>query len=372
VTDYTPQVIAFDYEATGLDYWSPNFRVLSCAFAWRSEDGSIRTKVCYGKSEIESFLIRIPSGCGLIAHNVGYEFGVSHWHFKTACERIKFDTMRLVQVYDNGRDGEQKRAFRLDKCIKRILPDEPDHKAEAHEWIRANVPDVPKGKEGRYISQLPKDILERYNVGDAVATLKLYERLTDEFKRIGYDWTLDHSLYMETTKHIAIRRGKGVRVNREQLIQYKLEVENEIKAIDERFKAHFQVHISSIESDRKSRWIDGVKTERGKQKRRETVEAKRNMWEFNLKSPKQLAVLFVDTLGIKPQFTTPKGQPSFKSSHLPSWGEGGLMLAKRNKRLLVLQQTESLLELSQWDERYHIDMKTVGAATSRLAGGGYG
>jgi DNA polymerase I-like protein with 3'-5' exonuclease and polymerase domains len=362
-------VISFDFETTGLNYWSPDFKVISCAFAWRSEDGSIKTKVCYGQDSIFSFTSTIPNSIPLLCYNAGFEYGVSYFQLDSLISYQFIDAMRLVQCWDNGRDGNEKRAFKLDKVIKRILPDESDHKAEAYEWIRANVPDVPKGKEGRYISQLPKDILERYNVGDAVATLKLFERLTDEFKRIGYDWTLDHSLYMETTKHIAIRRGRGVRVNREQLAQYKLEIENEIKAIDERFKDHFQVHISSIESDRKAKWIDGPKTERGKQKRRDTVEAKRSVWEFNLKSPKQLAVLFVDTLGIKPQFTTPKGKPSFKSSHLPSWGVGGEMLAKRNKRLLVLSQTESLLELSQWDSRWHIDMKTVGTVTSRLSGG---
>ncbi len=99
------------------------------------------------------------------------------------------------------------------------------------------------------------------------------------------------------------------------------------------------------------------------------MDAKAEQFLFNVGSNKQLAALFVGKLKMTPKFVTKTGQPSFKSAFLSQWGEGGDMLKKRRKRLLVLKQCDSLLALSEYDGRWHVDLKACGTTTGRFAGG---
>ena len=105
-------------------------------------------------------------------------------------------------------------------------------------------------------------------------------------------------------------------------------------------------------------------------------DKKKNKWDehvrFNVGSNHQLRMIFVDILKMVPKFLTDKGSPSFKSPALPQWGEGGMLLGKRRKRLLVLKQATNLLILSGYDGRFHLDLKACGTSTGRYAGGTYG
>ncbi len=92
--------------------------------------------------------------------------------------------------------------------------------------------------------------------------------------------------------------------------------------------------------------------------------------KFNPGSGTQLENLFVTQLGIEPFFRTPTGSASFKSAHLYSYGEGGLLLTERKKQQIVASQAEALLEKSAWDSIYHVDVKECGTRTSRKAGAG--
>ena len=56
---------------------------------------------------------------------------------------------------------------------------------------------------------------------------------------------------------------------------------------------------------------------------------------------------------------------------LAQYGEGGLILKNQKKLIIEKVQGESLLTLSEYDGRWHIDLKAAGAATGRMAGGSH-
>ena len=72
---------------------------------------------------------------------------------------------------------------------------------------------------------------------------------------------------------------------------------------------------------------------------------------------------------MKWEFETPKGSPSFKTSHLDQWGEGGKILKIRKKRLLVLQQAVNTYASAMYDGRTHPSVRISGTRTNRVAGG---
>lgn len=401
-----PSIIAFDFETTGLDYWSPDFRVLSCAFAWQGDDGRIKTRYLVGEEEIgEQLQIIRDAGILLVAHNAAFELGVCLYRFGHVSAVPAYDTMRLVQVYDNGgKDvksagpmsledelaaltGELKikTGLGLESAVTRLLPKEfHDHKQPYYKWLRDNA-GVKKGQEGANLQKLPEDMLESYNTMDAILTLMLYQRITEEFAG-KYDWTYDHKLHMAACERIVRAKARGIRVDREQLEVSAASVDAEVVSIESAFVDKYQREIYYLEQGRWEDWIAAPKTERGKAQR--AAKPMPEDLKFNPGSSKQLAELFIDKLGMKPTFFTKEGkaskksretdpdkpafvpQPSMRASHLPSYGEGGQMLSNLKKRRLVLLQEEKLMELSAEDGRFHQDLKACGTKTGRYSGGG--
>jgi DNA polymerase I-like protein with 3'-5' exonuclease and polymerase domains len=262
----------------------------------------------------------------------------------------------------------------LANAVQRIL-NLPDHKEEAHQWLRLNVAEA-RGKLGKYLGRLPRALLERYNVGDTEATLRLYAFLVGHFARLGYDWRLDHTLYFSTVRSVVAAKIRGVRVDREALATYAKQVGREIEEISGSFSARFAVEICAVERGRLLKQIRKRKTLRGRKQfvRRYRMGSGSAVEDvrFNVGSNNQLAALFVSTLGMEPKFKTDKGAPSFRSAVLSQWGSGGEVLKTRRKRMLVLKQAEALLELSAVDGRWHVEIKVAATSTGRLAGGSHG
>ncbi len=355
-------------------------------------------------SAVLSQLCAIPPNCRVVVHNYQFEYGVVKHCFPGLEHLITHDTMRLAQVADNGgsRMAVQPEVKTYDElldsversdrnpavvshnaglglmaCAKRWLPEHyHDHKAPYHTWLREHK-GVKKGHEGAHLTLLPPEMFEAYNIADAEITLLLYETITREFERNHYDYSMDHELYKSTARMVTGAKGVGVRVDTEALTKYAEQVRGEIAEIEETFRARFLDQLTAFEHSAHNRYVESVKTVKCQEKRRlESPE------RFNLSSGKQLRELFVNILGITPKFWTkePKKtgkprkkpfepQPSFKSAHLSTYGEGGELLRTRRKRLLVLQQTLSLLKLASNDGRWHADCRAAGTATGRLAGG---
>ena len=393
------QIVVVDFETVEIqpdgtkqastEFYRDNFRVDSVAVSWR--DGSeIKSKFVIGEDASRTLLMSC-SKARLVAHNLSFELGVSRCRFPDIDLNWYADTQRLAQVYDNGGDENSYEMIMIDpetpddepdakkmplsgfglvKCAKRIL-DLPDHKLEAYEWLRKNG--VKKGREGAHLHMLPPDIYERYNVGDTETTLKLYEFIEEKFLMIDYNWRFDHELYLSTVRHIVSNKIRGVYVDREALAAYAKKVRDEIVDISDAFKKRFAKEIQQVERHNLIRRLRKYKKLKGKKAYLKKIPLRTPDYQknvvFNSGSNKQLETLFVTVLGIEPKFFTAKGSPSFKSSMIGQFGEGGLMLQARRKRGIVLAQAESLLELTAVTGRWHCDLKAVGTSTGRFAGG---
>jgi hypothetical protein len=398
---YKPSVIILDYETAltsgvpSVDYYRGDFRAVSAAFAWRRQDGSIGHLYLEGEDAIADQLAQIKAqSIPIVVHNFQFEYGVTAYRFPGFEGCIAYDTMRLVQVADNGGRqaafgwqatdegglGETKpitSGLGLVASASRWLPEErKEHKATYYAWLREYA-GVKRGQEGANLNLLPREMFEAYNIEDAVVTLLLYETLTAEFQVQGYDWTLDHNLYKSTARHVALAKGVGARVDVKGLAEYAKQVEAEIEAIEQAFRERFKAQIEPMEAAAHTAYCSEAKQEKTREKRRQGLPRR-----FNIGSNLQLKALFVDVLGVKPKFWTKAPfsnkprvkefvpQPSFKAAHLGTYGEGGELLVQRRKRLLVLQQTQALLKLAKFDDRWHPDIRACGTATGRMAGGG--
>ena len=403
VVDYeTVEIQADGSLLASTEAYRPNFRVTSCAYteeingaliSWYTE-GEDATRVELRKLEADQSRI--------VAHNIQYEILCTKCRFPEVSLNWYADSMRLSQVYDNGGDssdfvlvleedvlepGDRPKVtrkptegFSLVKCTQRILGDTSDHKKEAHDYIKKLVPNVKPKSVGSYLHLLPSDVMERYNVADTETTYRLYKHCVDYFTYIGYDWSLDHRLFLSLLNPLVDSQIRGVRVNRVGLEADRKLVAAEIVLMGTAFRARFKAEIEAVEADRLELFVSGkIKAkkpeaiQRTKDKRlaryKAGAEKALKAVQFNPGSNDQLAALFTGKLDISPVFFTDKGKPSFKSSMLHQWGEGGGMLQARRKRMLVLKQQESLLELSAFDGRWHLAIKLVGTATGRLAGG---
>ena len=407
--------VVFDFETVEImpdgstrgstEFYRHNFRASSCAFSER-RDGRVVSWYVDGEDRIREELLKLQ-GRPLIAHNIQFEMGVCKCRFPDVPVNLYCDTMRLVQNYDNGGGDDAFEIIVVDRdegfdedemeqeqdkegvkyrplqglglviSCKRILGLE-DHKKEAHDWIYANVPEAKKGKAGAHLDKLPEDILERYNLLDVERTLALYEHITEHFLTIDFDWGFDHALYLNTTRFMVDAKIRGVRVERDTAAENARKVAREMVQIEQEFRQRFETEIQQVERARLLKRIRKLKTLKGRKAyvRRAKASPYSKEWQedvaFNVGSNQQLAHLFVDVLKIQPKFFTAKGSPAFKSTMLGQWGEGGLLLGTRRKRMLVLKQLCNLYKLTEYDERFHIDIKAAGTATGRAAGGQHG
>lgn len=214
------------------------------------------------------------------------------------------------------------------------------------------------------------------NCGDTENTMELYVYITNYFKNVDFDWTFDHALFLNSVHLIIDSKIRGIKVNRIRLFNFLTVTNKKIEEIARDFRAMFIDQIRVIERERMIKYIREVKTPKARHER--LIKALHNktkyreVMEFNVGSNKQLERLFVDLLKFPVKFKAPKEGPSFKSSALVQFGEGGEVLKQRRKYLLLQKQSEALLELSKDDGRWHADLKLVAAATGRAGGGSHG
>lgn len=403
---FKPDLLCADFETALTDgtpsheYYRDDFRAISLAVAWY-KDGEVKTAYYEGEDNIARFLKK-AAGIPKVCHNLSFEYGVTKHRFPGYELDFVWDTARLAQLYDNGGNKFQTyerevpneyegldetttekyySGFSLVNSAGRILPQYSDHKAKYYAIIRSKDSSVKVGTEGSHLNLLTPEELKEYATADAVTTLKLYTYITEYFHGIGFDYTLDHSLYLPLARGCADARSRGIEVERQALLRALEEVQAEKATIRDAFLSKYAKEIAQIEASNAERGAAAYKTQKGKD-----AYLKREEWRFNVGSTAQLQTLFVDILGIKPTFWTEPGKshkdkqkrgemfnfipkPSFRAAHLSTYGEGGTMLINYKKKGLVETQIKNLLELSDRDGIYHLSLRAVGTATSRLSGG---
>lgn len=394
-----PLTVVLDYETVEIvgkrtvastEFYRPTFRVSSASFTWRGPSGSLVSVFREGEAAVRRVIEFLHArGAQFVTFNQQFEWGVTRYRYPDLVDKLRWhaDAQRLVQNLDNGgdkaafewiplgedEDGEQEwgKEFRagmgLAACVKRVLR-RPDPKAATYAYLR-DVCGVKAGKEGANLHLLPYEQMRAYNISDTENTLLLYEHCIETFRAIGFDWTLDHALYMGAARRLAAAKGRGISVDRAAAAAYAKDIEAQVADIERAFLDKFAEPIRGVERQLRLEAIRKRKTLKGRKN-----YLRKGKWReecaFNPGSNRQLALLFVDQLGIEPFFRTPKEGPSFKAAHLHQWGDGGKLLADRRKRLLIHQQTTKLLEKSEYDGRWHVDLRAVGTVTSRFAGSG--
>lgn len=415
---FVPSVMAFDFETAdskgaSVDFWKPDFRAESCAFSWVTGDGEIKRSYREGEQKIAAYLRKLArDNVPMVAHNLQFDYGVTKARFPWfPIHLMKYDTMRLVQVHDQGgtetyddsmlsledqiawMEGkiEPKTGLGLEASASRLLPSIwHGHKQRTYAILREEHGILP-GKEGANLHLLTSEQMESYNTADTDITLLIFQTLTQKFAADGYtDWLLDHQLHVGAIRRLVDLKIQGIRVRQEGLNKFVSTTNAEMKDITDRFATYHAEAINSIETARKDAWVSGPKTEKGRANRLEKAEEHREKWAFNPRSTDQLATLFVDTLGIEPTFWTKEAKktahkrkdnpnmkpyqpnPSFKAVHLASYGDGGKILERLKKRQIVGKQASNLLQLAETDGRWHVELRACGTKTGRFAGGGSG
>ncbi len=354
-------------------WWASGFRILSIAMAWR--DGlDVRTWFTADPIKIDIAVKRLSEQRRqLIVHNLAFEKGV----FETLYPELQFnwyaDTMRMAQLHDNGgdwrdlvfnedvldEDASPDLGLSLEAAASRVLErDLHHHKAERDEYLRALG--VRSGFGG-HIHRLPLFILESYNIADTTVTLELFEKLHGILDGV---WQKDWNLYQYRTELMNHAYRKGILIDTDSLWEYIQHIDQEIDQIEQEFRSKFTTEIE--------KWGKLYQTDPN---------------SFNVGSNKQLRELFVGICGITGKHMTEKGAlqvksgllpldralneyPSFKSKHLKDWGAGGMLLAKRRKRMLVLSQTLSTHWMAtQGEGRIHPEIRVAGTRTNRVSGG---
>lgn len=364
-----------------LDFYRDDFRVDSCAFVWRGEDGAIKHIIRNNETAIRQFLLKCQQdGVTLGCHNYQFEWAVAKYRFPGLEDLFQIDTMRLAQMTDGGGQyedeeektfekrlqeiefGKSKHGLSLEACCSRLLP--PEYHNHKKPWT--DLMEQRGGKKNSF-NLLTAEELEAYNFRDSEVTLILCETLLKHFEDKGLDWKQDHELYKSTARLCALAKARGVNVDRRGLAAHLTSKRDEVIGKDAAFKERFSVEIRAIECEAQEALLATYKSARGRQVAETRLE--QEPIEFNIKSTKQLQKLFCEKLGLKPTFTTKKDAPSFDAKFLFQWGEGGEMLEGRGKALFSIAQAEALLEMSEYDGKWHLDVRAAGARTGRLAGG---
>ena len=388
---YKPLSIICDFETALIDgspsvkYYHPDFRVTMTGAAWLNKDGELVTKCYIGEEDSKAFLLKAKSqNITMVYHNAAFETGVIGCRFPEAQTDNWVDTMRLAQQTDNGGQMSYENTYEeemaeldgvkhsnglgLEACASRFLPPEFfNHKKPFLDLIIERG-----GKKGDF-HLLTSDELVAYNLKDVETTYALYKTLLERLGALKVDWTKDHMLYRSRVRLVVKARTEGVKVDLDQANRHiELETQN-IRNIETEFKTKYKDHIDAIEQSKVDSWILSAKLAATQAKRREILEVSGipDEFRFSLASNKDKAHLFVDRLGLKPQFKSPTGSPSFNAKLLWQYGEPGNILTKLGTHKIAKIQTETLRSMAvEYDGRWHIDMKCASTRNGRMSGGG--
>lgn len=398
--------LVVDYETALIDgtpsveYWRDDFRVVSAAIAIVEEDRKDFKESVYleGEDNIRAYLQLYP-GMSWVVHNAQFEWAVTKYRFNF-CPRIHADTMRLLQLADNGGSIAQMKQNKwrphaeedqdkfppsglgLVAGAIRWIKDYTNHKEPFYEKIRAQG--IKKRSEGANLHLLTPEDFKAYNISDIKVTWDLYTTITQYFDKIKFDWRPDWELCLPMLPLKCDATAHGIKVDREMLARSIKENTGQRETIQNQFHEQYNNAIYDTEIDALAYFcMKNYKTDKGMQTRWE-----KGPEQFNVGSTTQLKAMFVDRLGITPTFMTKESpqrikerrqgkklppftpKPSFKAAHMHSYGEGGKILENYGKLGTVGGQMSNLLKLSERDGYWHHMIRLCGAATGRYAGGG--
>ena len=349
-------IVAIDFETNSLEWYYPSFVVTHLSVA--SSTG--RCCVYDNTDEIKTALTELTQEeiTEILVYNLSFDGAVIKYHFPDLFPLLEPKLLCVMRLRQHMPPDEAE-SWGLKAAAKTFLKANP-WEAELQQQVLQKGGNPNKFRE--YLHLCDPYAVAKYNAMDSVYTLKLYKYFCKYFASKDYNWKPDHDGYKRLVWRIVDSQRRGIRVDSDALQAYSASIQQEIGEHIKTFCILHKEAINRLEAE----WTEN---ERGKRK---TEKGKAGVLPvvFNAGSNKQLASLFCKEYGIKPRFTTPTGEPSFKSVHLFSYGDGAEPLTTLGKREIVKNFCDKTVELSSVDGILHHTMKVVGTVSGRLSGGG--
>jgi DNA polymerase-1 len=283
--------------------------LLCVSFSWNPGTAAVLTAEALRTPVVVAAFDDAFKRIKLIGHNLKYDLKVL-WQQGLWSARTGFDTMLAHYTLD------ERRGTHGLKQLARLYFNAPNYDKEIERYIK---------KDG--LENCPKDLLYKYNGLDASFTYALYQTIT---KELGpNEWRVLNDLLLPASDVLAEMEYLGIMVDVPYLQKLDAELTAELLRLEKEMFA-----------------VAGR--------------------EFNPNSPKQLAQLLYQTLGLPYPGRVSTDEDALKwlvSYHaLP-----GLLLQYRAKRKFLATYVQALLEAKDENSRVHTTFNLHGTVTGRLS-----
>lgn len=363
--------IAIDTETSELDPNTPHSALLGVSIGILHQEGYVsfyvpitvwdtqdkKLKECIDselKKSLVQFLKNIKIGIG---HNFNFD---KKWiKAKLGCDvSFKYDTQIMWHLSSAPYSHQ---SYGLKNAMKQVLGWDNKNDVE----LKANILKNSNNDKsaGFYMADL--DVLGKYAALDAQATLELFYSLKPFFDEHSY-WDFVgviqsyKSLLLYNTQH-------GIRVDRTKLLAEMYNLMAEIEQIKLDIRNTCALEIKEMEQEWAEKWILGVKTEKGREKRRQEAKNKESL-KFNASSSKHLEALLFNKLGLVPlEFTETGKAKTDKTSLKQLEHPAAKLMLKHSHTAKKIAFCESYLKHSEKTGRIHPSFNITGTVSGRLS-----
>jgi len=283
--------------------------LLCVSFSWKPGTAAILTAEALKSPAVVAAFYDAFRRVKLIGHNLKYDLKVL-WRQGLWSARTGFDTMLAHYTLD------ERRGTHGLKQLARLYFNAPNYDKEIEPYIK---------KDG--LENCPKDLLYKYNGLDASFTYALYQTIT---KELGpNEWQVLNDLLLPASDVLAEMEYFGIMVDVPYLQKLDAELTAELLRLEKEMFA-----------------VAGR--------------------EFNPNSPKQLAQLLYQTLGLPYPGRVSTDEDALKRL-APYHALPRLLLQYRAKRKFLTTYIQALLDAKDENDRVHTTFNLHGTVTGRLS-----
>lgn len=374
-------VVDFETDVTlghGLEYWHPDFRVVSASFLVGDE--------CYFSEcpvEIRDTIQAMwDDGYTFIVFNLGFEASILTYVYglKGAYSRC-IDVWRLFcycNLIASDDNSKVKRSTSLVGAAEYFFGVKNFKEVHLQYLIDTGVADDIHDAHKK-VAQLPTDRLELYNNDDVIYTKAVYDECIKLLTRWNINWHPDYEAYTNEVEHYSRAYARGIKIDRELLIAGIEELTEKIRKTEAKIRklpciAEAEAKLNKpvmLTTRMISRWKkenNVPKTEdlTPEQLNAALEEEKASRWvKFNFQSSMQKRVLFLDVLKFPIVKPTDSGAPCMSKSVMKKYGEVGALFVTYQKLSRQLDEAKKVELLSRYDGRLHAAMRSGSTITGR-------
>lgn len=324
-------ILAFDYETTGLKPQRVGHKILCVSFSDGLHSWAFPI---FDAVPFHRALMKVLKSKRIkkIAHNAVYEQYWTKQLLNYEVNNLFFDTALAAHVLDNrkGVPGLKMQTYLnfgilgYDNITEKFMNGCPEGE------------DKKSSNRFNLLEEMDLEDLCRYNAEDSLYTYKLYDIQVGKLQQLGVREGLD--LLHESNMALTDVSFNGIKVNEKRL-------EENIRTLEDKIE---ELHQEIINDERLELW-DGDES-------------------FNYNSSTQLAHMLFDILGYKPSSVTDKGQPSTDKEALEAIPERFVQKILERKQLDKLKTTYLLgTKREIVDGRIHPGFNMLGVSSFRCS-----